>query len=154
MKVIQINSGIYLYLIILPVQLKIWKQRQFHHALRNAHTPNQSLIYLPTNDVPRYRPIIHVDHRSYLVLFLWFDIHIGLFIFLAYGAIVAIVANTVYLFETELLVFVGWGYDADDDVVVFYVEDADVEVKAAGLRDLVFVVELVGWAVEFLYLVV
>lgn len=97
--------------------------------------------------VPIHARIGHIDQSSDPISFLWFEIDVFLPVFLANRAVVAVVANAVHFFETELLLFAFFSNDSDNNIVVFYQNYPYVKMEATLERKSLSIVELIGRSV-------
>lgn len=97
--------------------------------------------------------LAHIYYSSQPVIVLGFEVDVLLLVLFADGAVIAIIADTVHLFERELFILVFISYDSDDDVVVFDGDDFDVKVVPALSRQWFVVEELIGGTMQFLYFV-
>ena len=113
-----LRSRVELNLIVLPIELEIGKQRLLDHRLRDIDASYGSFAELPAHNVPLYDATAHIDNRSYLTCLLWLVMNVGLLVLLTNRAIVPVVADTVHLLETELLVLALLSDHAHHDVVV------------------------------------
>ena len=121
----------------------------FDHGGRDVGTSDGVFSQFSSHNEPFDSCISQIHYSSDFISGVGFDIDKVLFVLFADGSIISVVAHAIHFFEAELFIFIFIGDDADDDVVVFYGNDSDVEEVFAFAGQRLTVEDLVGWAVFF-----
>ena len=100
-----------------------------------------------SHNIPFHFASIHVHNCSDPVS--WAGLHIDVFLFFLFAdwPIISIIADTVHLFETELLFFIFVCNNPDNYIVVFDLFDMYIKIELSLASKIGFIKNLIGRAV-------